>query len=97
MANAFYGKTLENVRNRQNIEIVDNEDRFLKCTAKPTIKGIKRFSEELCAIHLRRATTKFDKFPYIGFTILELSKLTMYKFAYNELVENYKDRVKFHL
>ena len=36
MNNAFYGKTLENVRNRQNIEIVYDRDRFQNLTRKPT-------------------------------------------------------------
>ena len=43
MNNAFYGKTLENVRNRQNIEIVNNEERFKLLVCKPSIKRLTIF------------------------------------------------------
>ena len=38
MNNAFYGKTLENVRNRQNIEIVNSEERFTQLASKPSFQ-----------------------------------------------------------
>ena len=46
MNNAFYGKTLENVRNRQNIEIVYNNERFLQLSRKPTYKRTTIFSDD---------------------------------------------------
>ena len=96
MNNAFYGKTLENVRNRQNIEIVYNNERFQNLTRKPTYKRTTRFSDNLCAMHLRRSIVKHDKFNYIGFTILELAKMFMYKFIYDYLAPAYGENYKLH-
>ena len=96
MNNAFYGKTLENVRNRQNIEIVYNKDRFQNLTRKPTYKRTTRFSDELCAVHLRKSIVKHDKFNFIGFTILELAKLFMYNFIYDYLAPAYGENYKLH-
>ena len=97
MNNAFYGKTLENVRNRQDVEIVNSEDRFKWLVAKPTIKRWTTFNTgDVIAVHKNKTKTYFNKFNYIGFTILELSKLTMYKFIYDVLYTTYKDKMKIH-
>ena len=71
MNNAFYGKTLENVRNRQDIEIINNEKRFKWVMVNPLIKSVSHFDKELVAVNKIRNKIKFDKFNYIGFTILE--------------------------
>ena len=44
MNNAIYGKTRENVRNRINVKLVNNENDYLKCISKPNYMLQKRFS-----------------------------------------------------
>ena len=34
MNNAIYGKTMENLRSRINVQLVNNEKDYLKCTSK---------------------------------------------------------------
>ena len=36
MINSAYGKTMENLRNRINVRLVNNAEDFLKFTSKPT-------------------------------------------------------------
>ena len=36
MMNSVYGKTMENLRKRISVKIVNNEKDFLKCISKPT-------------------------------------------------------------
>ena len=36
MTNSVYGKTMENLRKRINVRLVNNEKDFLKYTSKPT-------------------------------------------------------------
>ena len=36
MNNAIYGKTTENLRNRNNARLVSNEKDYLKCISKPS-------------------------------------------------------------
>jgi hypothetical protein len=45
----------------------------------------KVFDENLVAIIMRKTSMKFDKPIYIGATVLELSKLLMYKLYYETL------------
>ena len=42
MNNSFYGKTLENVRNRQDITITNNEASYLAQIARPNVKKYNR-------------------------------------------------------
>ena len=36
MNNAVYGKTMENLRNRIDVELINNEKDYLKWTSKPS-------------------------------------------------------------
>ena len=84
MNNAFYGKTIENVYNRQDIELVNDIDRFIKLVENICFKYAVEFDNELvAAVHKTRGKIKLDKFNYIGFVILEKAKLYMYKAIYD--------------
>ena len=83
MNNAFYGKTIENVYNRQDIELVNHVDRYIKLVEKISFKYAVEFDNELVAVHKTRGNVKLDKFNYIGFVILEKAKLYMYKAIYD--------------
>ena len=85
--NAFYGKTMENVRNRSKIEIIkrDNFDKILKQQQKLTFNGICK-SFDNCDSYLEKDhEILLDKPIYLGFAILELSKLHMYETYYDTL------------
>ena len=50
MNNAIYGKTMENLRNRINIKLVNNEKDNLKCTSKPSYMSHKVFGNNSVTI-----------------------------------------------
>ena len=81
--NAIYRKTMENLRNRINVKLVNNEKDYLKCTSKPSYMSHKIFDDNLVAICKSKVLLKLNKPAYIGICILELSKALMYKFHYD--------------
>ena len=83
--NALYGKTLENVENHCKIKFVFDGGLVAKKTAKINYKRHVIFNEDCVALHMTNSNTKYDKPSYIGFVILELSKLQMYDFVYNHV------------
>ena len=83
MNNAVFGKTMENLRKRQTIELVCDEKKFLKLVAKPNYGHTTRFNENLVAAHMKRTKIFFDKPVYVGQAILDISKTCMYEFHYN--------------
>ena len=83
MINSVYGKTIENLRKRINVRLVNNEKGFLKCTSRPTYITHKSFDEDYAAIHEIKSVLILNKPVDIGFTVLDLSKWQMYDFHYN--------------
>ena len=83
MNNAFYGKTIENVYNRQDVELVNEVDRYINLVENISFKYAVEFDDDLVAAHKTRGNVKLDKFNYIGFVILEKAKLFMYKAIYD--------------
>ena len=78
MNNSIFGKTMENIRNRVNIKLVNDIDRAKKLTAKPNFKHLNIFCEELIAVHMKKTSLIFNKPVYLGMCILDLSKTIMY-------------------
>ena len=91
MNNSVFGKTMENLRNRVNIELVTNEKRLNKLSAKPTYVSSKIFNENLAAVHTKKERLLLGKPSYVGMCILDLSKTHMYDFHYNYIKKKYPD------
>ena len=54
MINAFYRKTIENVYKRQNIELVNGEDRYTKLVENINFKYAVEFDEDLVVVYKTR-------------------------------------------
>ena len=85
--NAFYGKTMENVRNRLKIKFFKKDDyrEIKKQQSKLTFNGIHKSYESCYSYTVRQNEVLMDKPIYLGFTVLELSKLLMYETYYDRL------------
>ena len=94
MNNSVFGKTMENIRNRVDVKLVNNKKRAEKLSAKPNFKHCNIFCEDLVAIHMKKTKLDFDKPVYLGMCILDLSKTLMYDFHYNYIKKKYGDKAK---
>ena len=94
MNNSVFGKTMENIRNRVVINLVNDKKQAEKLSAKPNFKHCNIFSEDLVAIHMKKTKLDFDKPVYLGMCILDLSKTLMYDFHYNYIKQKYGDKAK---
>ena len=85
--NAFYGKTMENVRNRLKIKFIKKDDyrEIIKQQSKLTFNGIHKSHENCDSYTFKQNEVLMDKPIYLGFTVLELSKLLMYETYYDKL------------
>ena len=81
--NAVYGKTMENMRKRIKIRITKTQKDFLKYASRPTYISHNIFGKRLVAINEKKEQLTLNKPIYVGNTVLELSKLAMYKFYYD--------------
>ena len=89
MNNSVFGKTIENIRKRQNVFLVDNRAKAVKLTCRPNFERATIFDRNLVAIHLKKTEVYFNKPVYVGQAILDLSKLLMFDFHYNYIQRKY--------
>ena len=96
MNNSFFGKTIENIRKRQNVLIVDNRKFALKLSSKPNFERVTIFDGSLVAIHMKKKTKKvhFNKPIFVGQAILDISKTLMYDFHYNYIRKKYGNKAE---
>jgi hypothetical protein len=91
MNNSVFGKTMENVRLRIDLKLVKNFEQAKRYIRKPNFDYLTRFDENLCAVHMNKTNVYLNKPIYVGFSVLELSKLHMFKFYYETLKPKFKD------
>ena len=94
MNNAVYGKTMENVREHIDFELVNTPQRYQKCVNSPTFKHRHIINEHLVGVEKLKHTVLLNKPIYAGMCILDLSKLHMYSFYYDVLKKKYEDNVR---
>ena len=77
---------MDNVRNLRDIKLVTTDKRRNQLFLKPNYHTIKGFSENLLAIEMKKV--KINKPAYLGFSILEVSKILMFEFWYDYIKLN---------
>jgi len=90
----YVGKTIENMRLRFDLELVSCPRRMRKLINRPTFKYCTTYSENLSVVAQHSKEVDFCKPIYVGFTVLELSKVLMYGFHYDVMKRHYGDRIE---
>ena len=91
MNNSVFGKTIENIRKRQNIILVDNRAKASRLSTKPYFDRATIFDCNLIAVHMKKTEVYFNKPIYVGQAILDLSKTLMFDFHYDYIRKKYDD------
>ena len=94
MNNSVFGKTMENIRNRVNVKLVNTGEQFKKLTAKPNYESRKIFNENLVSVHMKKTSLTMNKPVYLGMSILDLSKIVMFDFHYKYIKPKYGSKAK---
>ena len=78
---------MENVRNRLKIKYIKKDDyrEIIKQQTKLTFNGIHKSYENCDSFTFKQNEVLMDKPIYLGFSVLELSKLLMYETYYDKL------------
>ena len=89
MNNSVFGKTIENIRKRHNIFLVDDRKKAVKLTSRPNFDRATIFDKNLIVVHMKKTEVYFNKPVYVGQAILDLSKTLMFDFHYNYIQKKY--------
>ena len=91
MNNSVFGKTMENLRKRISVKLVS----IVRCISKSSLISQKIFSKNFVAVHEIKPVFRLEKVIYVGFSVLDLSKLLMYKFHYKYIKSKFDDKFLF--
>ena len=94
MNNSVFGKTIENIRKRQNIHLIDNRKKAVKLSSRPNFDRCTIFDRNLIAVHMKNTEVYFNKPVYVGQAILDLSKTLMFNFHYKYIREKYGNKAE---
>ena len=93
--NWIYGKSIENQRKRMNVKLINGKKKHQKCVNKPNFISHKLFDKNFVAIHCAKTILTLNKPIYVGFCILELSKLLTYQFHYDYVLKTFDAKLLF--
>ena len=77
-----------------DIKLVTTNKRRNQLVSVPNYHTTKCFSENLLAIEMKKTKVKMNKPVYLGFSILEISKILMNEFWYDYMKPKYNNNVK---
>ena len=93
LVNAVYGKTIENVFDRDVTKICRTKEQLLQHVSRSNYKRHVIINSELVIVSLKQTYVFFNKPFYIGFSILDISKTLMYDMYFLVLKKYYEKDV----
>ena len=94
MNNAVFDKTMENVRKHRDIKLVKTDKKRNKLVSELNFHTMKLIDNNLAIIEMRKVKIKMNKPIYLGLSILDISKITMYEFWYDYVKIKYEDKAR---
>ena len=94
MNNAVFGKTMENVRKHRDIKLVKTDKKRNKLVSESNFHTMKLIDNNLAIIEMRKVKVQMNKPIYLGLSILDISKITIYEFWYDYVKIKYEDKAR---
>lgn len=94
MVNSFFGRCLLNVRKLRNISIATTKKECRKHLQSATTDYFQPINENCVLFKKKRTTLNLNRPIAIGFTILDLAKLHMYRMYYDVFKKTYGNNVE---
>ena len=85
---------MENIRKHRDTKLVTTDKRRNQLVSEPNYHTTKYFSEYLLPIEMKKTKVKMNKPVYLDMSILDISKTLMYKFWYDYIKPQCKDKEK---
>ena len=95
MNNSVFGKTMKNLKKRMNVDLINNAKDYVKCASRPSFISQKIFVKNFVSIHEIKPVLTLNKPIYVGFSILDLSKLLTYEFHYKYIKNTFDTKLLF--
>ena len=74
-----------------NVKMINNKKKYQKIVNKSNFISQKLIDKKFIAVHFSKKVLTLNKPLYVGFCILELSKLLMYQYHYDYVLKTFDD------
>ena len=74
---------MENVLKYVQFDFVENEQKAKSLVKQPTYRRMIPINNRVVMLERKKIRVHYNKPIYVGFTVLEISKLLIYEFHYN--------------
>ena len=91
LSNSLFGKTIKQEDKRSKLKLVSDPVYLKKLSSKPTFGLSNMIHKGLVSITMKCPVLKLDKPSYIGYAILDLSRLFMSHFHYNFMLKKFSN------
>ena len=95
MNNSVFGKTMEYLRKRTSVKLIINAKYYNKYVSKTNLLSKKIFNKNFVAIHKLKPVLTLNKPIYVGFSILDSTRLLMYEFHYKYIKSKFNAKLLF--
>ena len=86
---------MENLRKRSRMKFVTNPQQAETLAQRATFKSFHKINDNLVSGSFKSSSVLWTNPSPVGVSILDLSKLSLYKFHYEEMIPRYSsDRLK---
>ena len=92
-SNAVYGKSLQNERKQCDVRIVGDVITAERLVAKNSFKAFHQINDDFTMVELCKSQIRWMRPIYVGFVVLEISKLLMYEFHYDVMKPLFKNDI----
>ena len=86
---------MEHIKKRISVKLINNSKDYLRCVSKPNFISQKIFDKNVIVVHQIKSVLTLNKPIYVGFSILELNKLLVYKFHCDYVCNKYDAKLLF--
>ena len=85
---------MENVRKHRDIKLIKTDKKRNKLVSEPNFHTMKLIDDNLAIIEMKKVKVKMNKPIYLGLSILDISKITLYEFWYDFIKSKYESNAK---
>ena len=93
--NSDFGKTMENLRIRISVKLVNKAKDYVRYLSKPSFVSQEIFSKNFFSNHEIKQVLTLNQPIYVGFSILDLKNNLMYEFHYKYIKSKFDPNLLF--
>lgn len=87
----IFNKSIENLKDKLNIQLVNDHSTVLDLSTKPNFSHCTTFNDNVFGVYFQKMNVIINKPIYLGMCILEMEKMRIYDLHYNYMKQKYNN------